>query len=353
MENDWTVGPQCPESIELPGQVTTNNNLFGNSWLYEGGSELACVHDCDQSPDTGDCPEEIKQEVDDMCDSLLDPDGRFKECLSVMDESELIMWHESCIIDVCSSEDDITLGICANAEALAARCTEDLKVELGNWRGPDFCSLRCPEGMQYVRCVSSCQLTCNSTETDDCVPVTCVEGCVCPNDTVSDGDTCISKDRCGCVNNGSYYSVGDHTVLPGCVEECYCPGPLMELVCEDLKCHTDGQCDFRDGLYNCFCNEGYVGDGRQCHDIDECSAMDPPCDVNAACNNTIGSFTCTCDDGFRGSGLVCSDIDECILGDNDCDENADCINTVGSYQCPCKTGYHAITSDSKICQGKI
>ena len=57
---------------------TTNNNLFGNSWLYEGGSELACVHDCDQSPDTGDCPEEIKQEVDDMCDSLLDPDGRFK-----------------------------------------------------------------------------------------------------------------------------------------------------------------------------------------------------------------------------------------------------------------------------------
>ena len=63
----------------------------------------------------------------------------FQECLSVMDESELIMWHESCIIDVCSSEDDITLGICANAEALAARCTEDLKVELGNWRGPDFC----------------------------------------------------------------------------------------------------------------------------------------------------------------------------------------------------------------------
>ena len=56
-----------------------------------------------------------------------------------MDESELSLWLESCIIDVCSSEDDTSLGICANAEALAARCVEDIKVDIGNWRGPDFC----------------------------------------------------------------------------------------------------------------------------------------------------------------------------------------------------------------------
>ena len=28
MENDWTVGPQCPESIELPGQVVSTLRMY-------------------------------------------------------------------------------------------------------------------------------------------------------------------------------------------------------------------------------------------------------------------------------------------------------------------------------------
>ena len=51
---------------------------------------------------------------------------------------------------------------------------------------------------------------------------------------------------------------------PDCTEECFCPGPLMALSCELLVCHTDGPCDLRDGLYDCFCNVGYAGDGKQC-----------------------------------------------------------------------------------------
>ena len=56
------------------------------------------------------------------------------------------MRYESCMIDACSSEDDIDLGICANAKELASRCHELVDNELfdsGNWRSPDFCRKWC------------------------------------------------------------------------------------------------------------------------------------------------------------------------------------------------------------------
>ena len=57
---------------------TTNNNLFGNSWLYESDDKLSCHHDCEQPPDEIDCPPDREQGVEEMCTSLLDPNGRFK-----------------------------------------------------------------------------------------------------------------------------------------------------------------------------------------------------------------------------------------------------------------------------------
>ena len=42
-------------------------------------------------------------------------------------------------------------------------------------------------------------------------------------------------------------------------------------------------------------------------DLDEC--LDHPCDKNATCSNTIGSFNCTCNKGFEGDGKNCEGIE--------------------------------------------
>lgn len=55
----------------------------------------------------------------------------------------------------------------------------------------------------------------------------------------------------------------------------------------------------------CSCNTGYelVGDGRTCHDINECE--DDPC--AQLCENTDGSFACSCGSEFvlRGDKVSC------------------------------------------------
>ena len=40
-------------------------------------------------------------------------------------------------------------------------------------------------------------------------------------------------------------------------------------------------------------------------DIDECSSENE-CHVNATCTNTIGSYNCTCNNGHEGDGRNCS-----------------------------------------------
>ena len=127
-------------------------------------------------------------------------------------------------------------------------------------------------------------------------------------------------------------------------------------------------------------------------DIDECLSENE-CHVNATCTNTIGSYNCTCEKGYGGDGRNCSgkyqlmmltvlfctpcvfvshvmfwhtfvvsvvlsshgcvyfvsDIDECS-SDNQCDMNATCTNTIGSYNCACRNGYEG---DGKNCTGKV
>ena len=41
-------------------------------------------------------------------------------------------------------------------------------------------------------------------------------------------------------------------------------------------------------------------------DVNECAKVDDnDCDVNATCTNTPGSFNCDCNKGFRGNGRDC------------------------------------------------
>ena len=73
-------------------------------------------------------------------------------------------------------------------------------------------------------------------------------------------------------------------------------------------------------------------------DINECSNNNGGCDENAHCVNTPGSFQCFCDNGFTGDGFNCTDINECSDEPNLC-ENGACINIEGSFSCDCQKGF--------------
>lgn len=87
------------------------------------------------------------------------------------------------------------------------------------------------------------------------------------------------------------------------------------------------------------CPSGYVGDGINCTDVDECLAH--PCDPLTNCTNLNGSYSCSaCPSGYSGNGKAgCNDINECLPVDP-CDSHSYCINFRGGYSCaPCASGY--------------
>ncbi|XP_062604167.1 nidogen-1-like, partial [Saccostrea cucullata] len=105
------------------------------------------------------------------------------------------------------------------------------------------------------------------------------------------------------------------------------------------KCHSSAEC-IPDGTdFRCQCRTGFLGDGTDCQDVNECT--DNPCDVNADCYNLPGSFECTCRFGFTGNGLQCQR--EVSLCDGDvCHQNARCVfnSDIGLPMCECNAGFY-------------
>ncbi|RMX59777.1 hypothetical protein pdam_00015351 [Pocillopora damicornis] len=92
--------------------------------------------------------------------------------------------------------------------------------------------------------------------------------------------------------------------------------------------------------YNCSCRPGFLGDGRLCHDVDECEDGTEKCDANAQCTNSLGSYESTYNSGFSGNDQVCQDVDECLNSFGDCSYTATCNNKEGSYTCSYNEDFH-------------
>ena len=98
----------------------------------------------------------------------------------------------------------------------------------------------------------------------------------------------------------------------------------------------------------CDCPAGSSGGGDvACTDVDECTSGTAVCDPLALCTNTAGSYQCTCPQGYSGDGKSCHDIDECLTG-NPCG-TATCKNTAGSFSCGCPAGTIDENANGKVC----
>jgi subtilisin-like proprotein convertase family protein len=105
-------------------------------------------------------------------------------------------------------------------------------------------------------------------------------------------------------------------------------------------CGENATCDTTQSPPKCECDEGWVGNGFTCLDVDECALEPGPCDEHATCLDLEGSFECECLPGWQGDGLACADVDECADPLLDpCHPYATCENTEGGVLCECLPGF--------------
>ena len=127
--------------------------------------------------------------------------------------------------------------------------------------------------------------------------------------------------------------------------------------CSNVDCGEAGVCLVSGSSHICSCLPGHQLDDQNenCQDIDECQNLNV-CHSDATCLNTPGSYECYCKEGFIGNGkeclgrlLVCIltniklhviSLEEKTCEELSCSENADCItNKLGQGQCSCRRGY--------------
>ncbi|KAM5151607.1 uncharacterized protein ACMZJ9_009832 [Mantella aurantiaca] len=107
------------------------------------------------------------------------------------------------------------------------------------------------------------------------------------------------------------------------------------------ECHPDALCEEYADSVKCSCKDGFIGDGFNCSDINECEyEWTHRCSVGI-CQNTLGSYFCICPSGYNNTGDACVPFSMCDNpGLNRCHSLATCIPSSGDYSCVCPTGYY-------------
>ena len=342
--DDWKVGPACAGE----GAITTNANRFGHSYvdiIYRDANPQ-CTFDCNEKPPPSEpCTGTDKLIAEYECGKIFDMNGKFKTCLVLLEVTMYENMFESCLFDACKVKDDKGVMICKAAENLVKECSENYATEFVDWRTDEMCSPNCDVGKEYKSCgteenTRSCyNKTTDITETDSI----CRPGCYCKSGLIMDGDNCIEPERCGCLYNDFYYSVGQTYVDENCTAIYTCQSDRT-FKSRPLSCNENATCSNKEGVYGCHCKHGFMGNGEEC-EFNPCGS--DPCNPDEFCVVKGDSYLCECRMGYQGDCNNCEDIDECATRTHDCPPHSRCHNTPGSFRCECIDGY---TTHNKRCE---
>ena len=137
------------------------------------------------------------------------------------------------------------------------------------------------------------------------------------NDAICDmNKKCVSQTTMDCECKAGFLTGKDGECID--IDECSA----------DKSCNNNGKCSNLPGSYSCSCNQGYSGttcsvcdigysldEDRNCSDVDECLGVNQ-CSEYASCSNTVGSYQCKCDSGYWGNGRNCTNHSVLALNTN-------------------------------------
>ncbi|PIK34072.1 putative IgGFc-binding protein [Apostichopus japonicus] len=237
------------------GREASSAADFGNSWFWAGD-------DCTDDPGTVPCVvgSDEYNTAETYCSYLLSSSGEFESCHDFVDPQ---LFYEACVYDLCATLPDED-PICSSFSSYAIAC-RDAGGMPGPWKQDvSQCALTCPPGLVYDTCGPGCPATCVEPSGSSSCPIDdCQETCRCPDGQVLDGTSCVTLDQCGCqLSNGQYLPRGNVYISPDCTQQCTCSDG--NTVCVDLECGEDAFCGIKSGVRNCYCNDGFTGDGRTC-----------------------------------------------------------------------------------------
>ncbi|PIK62565.1 putative IgGFc-binding protein [Apostichopus japonicus] len=260
------------DDFTLPnGQLATSVEEFGAAWSIGDNDEPQGVT---ANPCIPGSDEEMQGK--DLCNLLIRGQGPFSPCFEFVDPQDT---YDACVMDVCvSHQPDMS---CSAMKMYAQLCRQmqgtprDFVPEAPHCQG--LAMLTCPENSILIPLGKGCQRTCQDrTGQLNCQPNDVIESCFCAFPRVLHNDQCILPEECGCISPGNdMMEVGDQYISDNCDEICHCKTTGLE--CTSYSCHKKANCELKDGIRNCFCGNGYSGDGQTCtgSDIGASCSGDP------------------------------------------------------------------------------
>ncbi|XP_068098404.1 IgGFc-binding protein-like [Hyperolius riggenbachi] len=237
-------GNKANEFVTKDNKVAANPTIFGKSW------NVQIIPGCSEE-DKLTCPKraELEQNYRNSktgCGIIVDKTGPFRECQTVVDPESRF---KDCVFDVCifGEKDDI---LCKAISSYALSCQE-AGAGIYPWRTDTFCAAKCGVNKHYDICGPECPSTCLTLSSPVFCNMICTEGCVCDDNFILSGDDCIPIAECGCNYQGIYYKTGEKFFLDdSCSQLCECTNTTL-VVCKASSCGPNEECKVVTGVRAC------------------------------------------------------------------------------------------------------